>query len=179
MLNDIVCEKPTPSLSRAVGSAAHETLLWCAREKNSRYTFNYEAMKNLNRSCKCAPIGFAAPRQRAVELTAKKPSDAKTGSSSHRVLLSSTGISDVVLDRFGTGTGVPAWRFISWARDGLCRMRKNAFGWLFPSRTRMIWLRPRDMRNVLDVLEQACFNRAKPLSINAAAVSPAFGPMEP
>src|SRR6266704_1208953 len=27
---------------------AHETLLWCARSRESRYTFNYESMKTLN-----------------------------------------------------------------------------------------------------------------------------------
>ena len=40
---------------------AHETLIWASKSQNSKYTFNYDAMKSLNediqmRSDWCIPI---------------------------------------------------------------------------------------------------------------------------
>ena len=50
MLNDVVWRKtnPMPNFRGRRFTNAHETLIWCARDKDSRYRFNYEAMKNLN-----------------------------------------------------------------------------------------------------------------------------------
>ncbi len=50
ILNDIVWRKanPMPNFRGRRFTNAHETLLWCARERQSRYTFNYAAMKALN-----------------------------------------------------------------------------------------------------------------------------------
>ena len=50
ILNDVIWRKtnPMPNFRGRRFTNAHETLIWCARGKDSRYRFNYEAMKNLN-----------------------------------------------------------------------------------------------------------------------------------
>ena len=51
ILNDIVWRKanPMPNFKGTRFTNAHETLIWAARDrKTKRYTFNYDAMKNMN-----------------------------------------------------------------------------------------------------------------------------------
>ena len=50
MLNDVIWRKtnPMPNFRGRRFTNAHETMIWCAKSKDSRYTFNYEAMKALN-----------------------------------------------------------------------------------------------------------------------------------
>src|ERR1700744_954448 len=50
ILNDIVWRKtnPMPNFRGTRFTNAHETLIWCAKSKDARYTFNYDAMKQLN-----------------------------------------------------------------------------------------------------------------------------------
>ena len=50
ILNDVVWVKtnPMPNFRGRRFTNAHETLIWCARSADSKYTFNYEAMKALN-----------------------------------------------------------------------------------------------------------------------------------
>jgi hypothetical protein len=50
LLNDIVWRKtnPMPNFRGRRFTNAHETLLWCAKSRDTRYTFNYQAMKALN-----------------------------------------------------------------------------------------------------------------------------------
>ena len=50
ILNDIVWRKsnPMPNFRGRRFTNAHETLIWAARGRDSRYTFNYAAMKALN-----------------------------------------------------------------------------------------------------------------------------------
>src|SRR3954453_7405997 len=50
VLNDIVWRKtnPMPNFRGRRFTNAHETLLWCGRSAESRYTFNYKSMKGLN-----------------------------------------------------------------------------------------------------------------------------------
>ena len=61
LLNDIVWRKtnPMPNFKGKRFTNAHETLIWAARDRQTkRYTFNHEAMKELNKSlCDCAPTG--------------------------------------------------------------------------------------------------------------------------
>ena len=47
ILNDIAWFKPNaaPNLSCRFFTASHETLIWARKEKKSKHTFNYEAMK--------------------------------------------------------------------------------------------------------------------------------------
>src|SRR5271170_7142188 len=50
ILNDIVWRKsnPMPNFRGRRFTNAHETMLWCSKSQDARYTFNYQAMKALN-----------------------------------------------------------------------------------------------------------------------------------
>lgn len=110
ILNDIVWRKanPMPNFKGTRFTNAHETLLWCSKSQDAKYTFNYEAMKALNedvqmRSDWLIPICSGAERVRIDG--AKAHSTQKPEALLHRVILSSTRSGDVVLDPFfGSGT---------------------------------------------------------------------------
>ena len=88
---------------------AHETLIWAAKSDQSRYTFNYEAMKALNdgiqmRSDWLIPLCTGAERLKTAAGDKAHPTQ-KPEALLHRVLVASTKPGDVVLDPFfGTGT---------------------------------------------------------------------------
>ena len=50
LINDVIWQKsnPTPNFMGTRLNNSHETLIWAAREKNSRFTFNYKTAKELN-----------------------------------------------------------------------------------------------------------------------------------
>jgi modification methylase len=110
ILNDIVWRKtnPMPNFRGRRFTNAHETLLWCARSEESRYTFNYEAMKALNddlqmRSDWLLPL-CGGPERLKRDGKKAHPTQ-KPEALLHRVLLASTRPGDTVLDPFfGTGT---------------------------------------------------------------------------
>ena len=110
MLNDVIWRKnnPMPNFRGRRFTNAHETLLWCARSQNSKYQFNYDAMKALNddlqmRSDWLLPLCTGAER---LKKNGKKAHPTqKPESLLYRVVLSSTEVGDVVLDPFfGSGT---------------------------------------------------------------------------
>lgn len=112
MLNDIVWRKtnPMPNFRGRRFTNAHETLIWAAREAESKgYTFNYEAMKELNdgvqmRSDWLLPICTGAERLKDDDGRKTHPTQ-KPESLLARVILSSTRPGDVILDPFfGSGT---------------------------------------------------------------------------
>jgi modification methylase len=88
---------------------AHETLIWAARGRDSRYKFNYQAMKALNddlqmRSDWLLPLCTGPERLRNQHGLKLHPTQ-KPEALLHRVLLASTAPDDIVLDPFlGTGT---------------------------------------------------------------------------
>ncbi|OHC82579.1 MAG: modification methylase [Rhodospirillales bacterium RIFCSPLOWO2_12_FULL_67_15] len=110
ILNDVIWRKtnPMPNFRGRRFTNAHETLIWCAREKDSRYRFNYEAMKNLNddlqmRSDWTLPLCTGAERLKVAGRKAHPTQ--KPEALLHRVILASTEMGDVVLDPFfGSGT---------------------------------------------------------------------------
>jgi len=110
MLNDVIWRKnnPMPNFRGRRFTNAHETLIWCARDKDSRYRFNYEAMKNLNddlqmRSDWMLPI-CGGPERLKTNGRKAHPTQ-KPEALLHRVILASTEVGDVVLDPFfGSGT---------------------------------------------------------------------------
>jgi modification methylase len=87
---------------------AHETLIWASRSEDSRYTFNYRAMKALNdelqmRSDWVLPICSGGERVETEGVKAHPTQ--KPEALLYRVLLACTNAGDVVLDPFfGTGT---------------------------------------------------------------------------
>ncbi|MDT9598288.1 site-specific DNA-methyltransferase [Sphingosinicella rhizophila] len=110
ILNDIIWRKanPMPNFRGTRFTNAHETLIWASRSENSRYTFNYRAMKALNdelqmRSDWVLPICGGGERVKTQGVKAHPTQ--KPESLLYRVLLACTNKGDVVLDPFfGTGT---------------------------------------------------------------------------
>lgn len=111
ILNDIIWRKsnPMPNFRGTRFTNAHETLIWASRSEDSRYTFNYRAMKALNdelqmRSDWTIPICSGGERAKDDEGAKAHPTQ-KPEALLYRVLLACTNPGDVVLDPFfGTGT---------------------------------------------------------------------------
>jgi modification methylase len=110
ILNDIIWRKsnPMPNFRGTRFTNAHETLIWASRSEDSRYTFNYRAMKALNdelqmRSDWLLPI--CSGGERVKDGGAKAHPTQKPESLLYRVMLACTSPGDIVLDPFfGTGT---------------------------------------------------------------------------
>jgi modification methylase len=111
ILNDVVWRKanPMPNFRGRRFTNAHETLIWAARDRDSRYKFNYQAMKSLNddiqmRSDWFIPLCTGEERLRNQHGLKLHPTQ-KPEALLHRVMLASTSPGDIVLDPFlGTGT---------------------------------------------------------------------------
>jgi modification methylase len=111
MLNDVIWRKanPMPNFRGTRFTNAHETLIWAARDKKSRVTFNYEAMKQANedtqmRSDWLFPICTGGERLTDGEGDKVHPTQ-KPEALLFRILNATTRPGDVVLDPFfGTGT---------------------------------------------------------------------------
>jgi len=111
ILNDVVWRKanPMPNFRGRRFTNAHETLLWCAADREARYTFNYEAMKALNddlqmRSDWLIPICGGPERLKDGGGKKAHPTQ-KPEALLHRVLLATSRPGELVIDPFcGTGT---------------------------------------------------------------------------
>ncbi len=111
ILNDVVWRKsnPMPNFRGKRFTNAHETMIWAGKDENSKYTFNYEALKALNegiqmRSDWVLPICNGHERLKDDNGDKAHPTQ-KPESLLHRVLVGSTNPGDVILDPFfGTGT---------------------------------------------------------------------------
>ena len=111
ILNDIVWSKtnPTPNMSGTRFCNAHETMLWCAKSQNSKFTFNYKTMKHLNgdkQDRSIWNIGICQGNERLKDASGQKlHTTQKPNALLEKVILSSTKPNDVILDPFfGTGT---------------------------------------------------------------------------
>ncbi|MEE9139234.1 MAG: site-specific DNA-methyltransferase [Alphaproteobacteria bacterium] len=111
IMNDVIWRKtnPMPNFRGTRFTNAHETLIWCAKDRAARYTFNYDAMKALNdevqmRSDWLLPICGGGERLRDGQGRKSHPTQ-KPEALLHRVILASTEVGELVLDPFlGTGT---------------------------------------------------------------------------
>ncbi|MGI3163967.1 site-specific DNA-methyltransferase [Pseudooceanicola sp. 200-1SW] len=111
ILNDVVWRKanPMPNFRGKRFTNAHETMIWASKSEKAKYTFNYEALKELNegvqmRSDWVLPICNGGERLKDANGDKAHPTQ-KPQSLLHRVLVGSTNPGDVVLDPFfGTGT---------------------------------------------------------------------------
>jgi modification methylase len=111
ILNDVVWRKnnPMPNFRGRRFTNAHETMIWAARSADSKYTFNYEAMKAGNddlqmRSDWLLPICTGGERLKDADGRKVHPTQ-KPEALLARVLMSSTRRGDVILDPFsGSGT---------------------------------------------------------------------------
>lgn len=111
ILNDIIWNKtnPTPNMSGTRFCNAHETLLWCSKSKNSKFTFNYKTMKYLNgdkQDRSVWTLGICQGSERLKGDDGKKlHSTQKPEALLDKIILSSTKPNDIILDPFfGTGT---------------------------------------------------------------------------
>jgi modification methylase len=110
ILNDIIWRKanPMPNFRGTRFTNAHETLIWASQSEDSKYTFNYRAMKTLNdelqmRSDWVLPI--CGGQERLKRNGTKAHPTQKPEALLYRVMLASTKPGDVILDPFfGTGT---------------------------------------------------------------------------
>ena len=129
LLNDVIWLKtnPMPNFRGRRFTNAHETLIWAAHGRASRYTFNYDSLKAFNddlqmRSDWLLPI-CSGPERLKDDTGRKAHPTQKPEALLHRVLLGTSRPGDVVLDPFaGTGTtGAAARRlgrrFIGIERD--------------------------------------------------------------
>ena len=111
ILNDVVWRKtnPMPNFRGRRFTNAHETLIWAAKDKDARYTFNYDAMKSLNddlqmRSDWLIPICSGGERLKDADGHKAHPTQ-KPEALLHRAILAATKPGQVVLDPFlGSGT---------------------------------------------------------------------------
>lgn len=111
LLNDVIWRKanPMPNFRGTRFTNAHETLIWAAKDRESRVTFNYEQMKQANddvqmRSDWLFPICTGAERLKDEDDEKLHPTQ-KPEALLYRVISATTKPGDVVLDPFfGTGT---------------------------------------------------------------------------
>jgi len=111
ILNDVIWNKtnPMPNFRGTRFTNAHETLIWAAKSKEARYTFNYTALKTANddlqmRSDWSLPICTGNERLKGAGGAKAHPTQ-KPEALLYRVLIASTNPGDVVLDPFfGSGT---------------------------------------------------------------------------
>jgi DNA modification methylase len=110
ILNDILWVKtnPMPNFRGVRFTNAHETLIWAKKHKDSKYTFNYQAMKTFNDDLQMRSdwhIPLCTGEERLKVDGKKVHSTQKPEALLRRVILSTTKVDDIVLDPFfGTGT---------------------------------------------------------------------------
>src|SRR5712664_4717126 len=106
LLNDISWVKPNPppNLSCRYFTHATETIIWAAKDKKSRHTFNYKLMKETNRGKQMKSVWDIRPPESWEKRFGKHPTQ-KPVALLERILLASTNEGDLVLDPFlGGGT---------------------------------------------------------------------------
>ncbi len=113
ILNDIIWFKPnaSPNLSCRYFTHSTETVIWAAKNKKSKHTFNYELMKQLSNGKQMRNLWEISPPQPKEKAHGKHPTQ-KPLKLLERILLASTNEGDVLLDPFnGSGsTGIAALR---------------------------------------------------------------------
>jgi len=111
ILNDITWFKPnaSPNLSCRYFTHSTETVIWAAKSKKSKHTFNYELMKQISNGKQMRNLWEISPPQPKEKIHGKHPTQ-KPLKLLERILLASTNEGDVVLDPFnGSGsTGTAA-----------------------------------------------------------------------
>lgn len=113
ILNDIAWFKvnPPPNLSCRYFTHATETVLWAAKNNNSKHCFNYALMRKINNNKQMQSLwSITAPKQ-DEKLYGKHPTQ-KPLALLDRIISSSTKEHDIVLDPFAgsSTTGVAAYR---------------------------------------------------------------------
>ena len=121
LLNDISWVKPNPppNLSCRYFTHATETIIWAARDKKSRHTFNYKLMKEANGGKQMKSVWEHIKPPETWEKRFGKHPTQKPLALLERILLASSHEGDLVLDPFsGSGTTLLA----------AFRLRRHALG---------------------------------------------------
>ena len=114
ILNDISWFKPNgpPHLACRYFTHSHETILWAKKSKKAKHTFNYELMKQWdksndiikNKGTQMRSV-WSIPLTPKIEKTFGKHPTQKPEELLRRIILSSTNKGDLILDPFcGSGT---------------------------------------------------------------------------
>lgn len=106
ILNDIAWFKvnPPPNLSCRYFTHSTETILWAAKNKDSKHCFNYELMKKLNNNKQMLSLWSIRAPGPEEKKYGKHPTQ-KPVQLLDRIVLASTRRGDIVLDPFsGSGT---------------------------------------------------------------------------
>lgn len=106
ILNDIVWFKPnaSPNLSCRYFTHSTETLIWAAKNHESKHTFNYELMKQISNGKQMRNVWEISPPQPKEKVYGKHPTQ-KPLKLLERIILASTNEENIVLDPFnGSGT---------------------------------------------------------------------------
>ncbi len=154
ILNDVVWRKsnPMPNFRGRRFTNAHETLIWAAKDKDARYTFNYGAMKSLNddlqmRSDWLIPLCTGDERLKGDDGKKAHPTQ-KPEALLHRVILAATKPGHVVLDPFlGSGTTAAVAKRLGRQYIGIEREPRYAE----IARERLSKVRPIDDLELIDI----------------------------
>ena len=119
ILNDVIWSKknPLPNFRGTRLTNAHETLLWCSKSKESKYKFNYHALKTANedkqeRSIWEFPICSGKERLKNKENKTAHPTQ-KPLSLMKKIITQCSSESDVLLEPFaGTGSFCAAAKYL-------------------------------------------------------------------
>jgi site-specific DNA-methyltransferase (adenine-specific) len=106
LLNDITWVKPNPppNLSCRYFTHATETIIWAAKSRKSRHTFNYKLMREMAGGRQMKSVWTIPPPDRDERRFGKHPTQ-KPVALLERILLAGSNEGDLVLDPFaGSGT---------------------------------------------------------------------------
>lgn len=113
ILNDIAWFKvnPPPNLSCRYFTHSTETILWAAKNKDSRHYFNYDLMRKMNNNKQMLSLWSIKAPGMLEKIYGKHPTQ-KPLELLNRIVLASTRPQDIVLDPFAgsSSTGVAAVR---------------------------------------------------------------------
>jgi site-specific DNA-methyltransferase (adenine-specific) len=110
LLNDVSWVKPNPppNLSCRYFTHATETIIWAAKNKKSRHTFNYKLMREANAGKQMKSVWTIPPPESWEKRAGKHPAQ-KPVALVERILLASSNEGDLILDPFsGSGTSAVA-----------------------------------------------------------------------
>jgi site-specific DNA-methyltransferase (adenine-specific) len=113
ILNDIAWFKinPPPNLSCRYFTHATETIIWAAKNKESRHYFNYPEMRKMNNNKQMQSLWSITAPKTEEKIYGKHPTQ-KPVTLLERIVLASTEKNNIILDPFtgSSTTGVAAYR---------------------------------------------------------------------